>query len=1235
MTKRALPLLTGGLNEITRSDLIDDSQLQKCQNYEIEGNGTLVKRTEPETFSDSLDNLLSSLYSSVISISEPWYPQTLQSYSGESRSDYFLFAYGLTSAGNYELHILWDKNGTWVQYVENTNGTDDGATLSSLLTSANIIYTSESEVEINIGSDKIIITDGVNRAHFVAIDKDGNHRSGIMGIPAPTNKATITEMTEWEDSLWENDSTASYLSTPGLFQCVYTVVTKFGEESNPSPLSDTLDMQFFKLDVDGLDERWLEKVEIKNLSIPDLPDNILEDLKYFKIYMRVIKYAGGESTATLEFTERFEIVSKKDSSGNVLTSGVTGNNYTLTIEPTAGDMASWENDIAPIAKTGAEVGGITMLGNVKTKIGFPWEFKYYHPITINNGDSKSYVDAIIKIRLWDKDATGTDTDAIENFIVTDFISSNLYTKRENHIRIFDQDLTTPIMICYNGFNNSDDVNIDGNNNYIDLYIKIPLLTAASSHIVYLCWTPFADEEDYTGVPEAYSGTTGYDFTWSGNIGIHYGQFMIIGVHGWIRQQVFTGERVTSSNSILCTPMNVIMQDDRIGNKANMKYSGTINSNVSIDSGTTIIPILSDTYSTGMPSNKVMFNTTGNSEVSFGTLGVGDTIKGKYLTIYGRIKYDASDNDFDYAKTIFRINGDFDSSFQIVDTSAANIDQPNMKWKLGSNAGITEYFENIDDPADTGEPGYFFLFSINDGAGDEDSMMSLFIINLGTGTYGYEEINQTVENILSNITEFTLGEDLEGYDYSFKDAEYSQLQMIRYKYYSATNDDDISAIYNIASFMPAYDEIIGHKYSDTSHNNKIVFGETKEIKFKEYKNMLKWTDVNYTSFPDLFYKRVREPVLRIMPAPSFLQFEYQNTFIIFTRNSINRFVLEGSASGWSGSSSSLIEEKTQYGLLAPESLVRAGGALFWVSEVGEMMWTSEGLRLISKDIVDIPIEEDVIGFYNNLKNQYILHKPTISYDVSFPYGTARTIEDYNGLGYSVLQFAASGIDFNALGIHKGMKIILRDFDWIPGQDQIDGSDQTPSSGDDSGEYIVDQAYGGFILFDSVVLTNHIYTDNRTLYIEFGTYVYQIDRNAWSEYRGLDIVSSSGLTGGTQLDNINLFLGSDGAIKKYPTSTTTSVESLIQTKEMFFEKGTLRRIKASFDGSGVDFISYLKKNDYNGQEILKTNTLASLESDKWRGIELGYNRGKSVSFAIKNAERIKKIMYDLNIESEVLI
>ena len=68
MAKRALPLLTGGLNNVARSDLIDDSQLQECINYEITGDGVLKKRTEQAQFDNVLDDKLITLFSDIISI---------------------------------------------------------------------------------------------------------------------------------------------------------------------------------------------------------------------------------------------------------------------------------------------------------------------------------------------------------------------------------------------------------------------------------------------------------------------------------------------------------------------------------------------------------------------------------------------------------------------------------------------------------------------------------------------------------------------------------------------------------------------------------------------------------------------------------------------------------------------------------------------------------------------------------------------------------------------------------------------------------------------------------------------------------------------------------------------------------------------------------------------------------------------------------------------------------------
>ena len=88
------------------------------------------------------------------------------------------------------------------------------------------------------------------------------------------------------------------------------------------------------------------------------------------------------------------------------------------------------------------------------------------------------------------------------------------------------------------------------------------------------------------------------------------------------------------------------------------------------------------------------------------------------------------------------------------------------------------------------------------------------------------------------------------------------------------------------------------------------------------------------------------------------------------------------------------------------------------------------------------------------------------------------------------------------------------------------------------------------------------------------------------------------------------------------------------KMFFEKGILRRVKAGYTGNNISFKSLLIKDDNNFSEITKEHTV-QIESNKWRGIPLGYNRGKSVSFEIENADTIESIMYELDIHDEVTV
>lgn len=80
MAKKYISDFTGGLNDVTREDLLADNEIQQCVNYEIDGTGNLVKRKQSETFDPLLDSLISEVFGlddggTLLSIAPPFFHQ--------------------------------------------------------------------------------------------------------------------------------------------------------------------------------------------------------------------------------------------------------------------------------------------------------------------------------------------------------------------------------------------------------------------------------------------------------------------------------------------------------------------------------------------------------------------------------------------------------------------------------------------------------------------------------------------------------------------------------------------------------------------------------------------------------------------------------------------------------------------------------------------------------------------------------------------------------------------------------------------------------------------------------------------------------------------------------------------------------------------------------------------------------------------------------------------------------
>ena len=201
MPKKYITSLTGGLNEVTRADLIGDSEVQECVNYEISGLGILQKRTEPTQYSDSLNSLLNEVYNinslntlgaygSVLFMSPPYYPPNKPS---DMSGDFMLLFYGSPTPGNvgYAYYLAYES--TRAAVVEWTYKTSTGVDLLESLKNGRLGLTFDQNnvPEVSIGENGIVLTDNINPPLNIYADSLGKVVAEKFTLNAPKNRPII------------------------------------------------------------------------------------------------------------------------------------------------------------------------------------------------------------------------------------------------------------------------------------------------------------------------------------------------------------------------------------------------------------------------------------------------------------------------------------------------------------------------------------------------------------------------------------------------------------------------------------------------------------------------------------------------------------------------------------------------------------------------------------------------------------------------------------------------------------------------------------------------------------------------------------------------------------------------------------------------------------------------------------------------------------------------------------
>ena len=510
MAKKYISDFTGGLNDVTRPDLLADNEVQQCINYEISGTGVLVKRKDTEVFDAHLDETLEDLFGisdggSLLSISPPYYPAlTLK----EQANDFMLFVFGNNSSSNKVLYALYQKvvedesSNPWTHEFINLSG--EPVDLLNAYKSVKRTF-AEDFLNFDVGSEKANFTNGTDPNGFFYVDNKQEAVSGTLGYDPPLNVPIIKSLRD--DSSNQNtpvfslnnftrDDSVEAISSPGYIQVVYSYVTKDGFESNPSPVSATADYAYFYRDDDRVNTQRLNEFEISNLSIPPtMSPEYVDRVQYFNIYVRVFKSLKADASKNFEFCQQVSVISKTRWGSN------TNNTYVLDRALSPGDIATYENDAAPRSKFVSTTGGVTFLGNTQNALGFPAaDFQYKSPINIYNSNSKTYIDAPIQIRVWGGDSSPQDNgdgsvpEKIENLKWVSFFTFNqsdnvsdirtdgtMSDFAREHIRLYHQDMTTPLKVVYKRSTLT-----VANKKFVDLMVKIPQLPPGST-TVYLAF----------------------------------------------------------------------------------------------------------------------------------------------------------------------------------------------------------------------------------------------------------------------------------------------------------------------------------------------------------------------------------------------------------------------------------------------------------------------------------------------------------------------------------------------------------------------------------------------------------------------------------------------------------------------------------------------------------------------------------------------------------------------------
>ena len=434
--------MAGGLVEKVRPDLLNDGEVQTCNNMKVDTLGVLI----PVNDLSAITELANYDYVWLWRMYKKPYVYN-SSAIVESPYNYVYLCY---KSSTNKLEMI----GYYVTGVSKT-ATSQFKTGDS--TYGAISLTVAQKPSLALTNMRCTIVDGVegNNARYIEIDDDNNVIVSDVGVVQP------------EPLLAQNGKENTSATDTGIgdiqgtfYGYCFTFVDTLGVESNPSPIHFNTsnfiggDQQIYRGDFES-GEAFVKGVKLLTEIITTTHSDYIENIEKINIYR----------TASLYTESTLEVGQFRYVGSSLIGSEIIDYNS----DDLSGSVVSYENDNTIKGEESVTVGNMIMVTDAINNLAFPLGYPKYIKIKLSNQNPRNYINGIFTLYL------------SASMLPSDFPTlptSGGVTGEMSLYRFFMSDFTTPIPTLFQ-------IETSG----VYYYLRVPRIYANSENIIYLAYYP--------------------------------------------------------------------------------------------------------------------------------------------------------------------------------------------------------------------------------------------------------------------------------------------------------------------------------------------------------------------------------------------------------------------------------------------------------------------------------------------------------------------------------------------------------------------------------------------------------------------------------------------------------------------------------------------------------------------------------------------------------------------------